>query len=273
AYLDDARPGDTVFFRVTDGSDAHDQCALWVAEHGHEAEWLARAPHHASGSPDVVVLNVIGGVPDEGAAIIASREAYPQAILIVLSTHAWPAKASAASHEPDLRLTPKWFAFTDREVEVVAQRLGVATTHAQRAHLLSESSGVAGIVRGALDAATRSGVLGEAEVQAGCIAAFAPLLSARDDFPYRRDAWEAAVAMASLGALSAAALDAVWDRGENAMSYRYTLTDAGSIIETAPGLHSFVPGVRKALSSLTNVIDDAENRALVSDAIVALAEA
>src|SRR5690606_37288504 len=136
-----------------------------------------------------------------------------------------------------------------------------------------ESSGVAGIVRGALDAATRSGVLGEAEVQAGCIAAFAPLLSARDDFPYRRDAWEAAVAMASLGALSAAALDAVWDRGENAMSYRYTLTDAGSIIETAPGLHSFVPGVQKALSSLTNVIDDAENRALVSDAIVALAEA
>ena len=271
SFFDEARPGDTVFCRVTDGSDAHAQCSIWIASHGHEAEWLARAPRHVPGSADVVVLNLIGGVADESDAILATREAYPRAILFVLSTHAWPQRVADASLQPDVRISPREFAFTDREVEVIGARFGVATTQRQRARLLDESAGVAGIVLAALEAAARSGSLGEAEVQAGCIAAFTPLLSARVDFPYRRAAWEAGVAMAHLGELSTAALDAVWDRGDNALSYRYTLADAGAIVESAPGVHRYVPGVQKAMSSLTNVIDDADNRAVVSEAVSRLA--
>src|SRR5690606_8082098 len=133
------------------------------------------------------------------------------------------------------------------------------------------SAGIAGIVLASLEAASRSGRLGEPEVQSGCIAAITPLLSARVDFPYRQPAWEAGVAMAHLGALSTAALDAVWDRGDYAVSYRYTLADAGAIIESSPGVHSYVPGIQKAMASLTNVIDDADNRSIVSDAVARLA--
>ncbi|GGF40066.1 hypothetical protein GCM10010922_14280 [Microbacterium sorbitolivorans] len=270
SYFDEARAGDTVFCRVTDGSDAHAQSALWVAEREHTAEWLARAPRHATGSPDVVVLNLIGGVPDEGDAVVSARNVYPQAILIVLSTHAWPRHASDTGLQPDVRVSPREFAFTDSEVITLSERLGVSTTASQRSHLLGESAGVAGMVLGALEAAQRSGTLGAAEVQAGCNAMFGPLLSARVDFPYRRPAWEAGVAMAHLGELSTAALDAVWDRGDYAVSYRYTLADAGALIETSPGVHSYVPGIQKAMSSLTNVIDDVENRAIVSGAVARL---
>jgi len=271
SLFDEARAGDIVFCRVTDGSDAHAQCAFWLAARGRAAEWFARAPRQALGSPDAVVLNLIAGVPDEGEAILTTRAMYPQAILIVLSTHAWPQRAADAALHPDVRVTPREFAFTDREVEVIGERLGVTTTQHQRASLLGASAGIAGIVLAALDAAARSGTLGEAEVQAGCIAAFTPLLTARVDFPYRRAAWEAGVATAHLGPLSTAALDAVWDRGDNALSYRYTLADAGAIIESAPGVHSYVPGIQKAMASLTNVIDDADNRAAVSEAVGRLA--
>jgi DNA-binding CsgD family transcriptional regulator len=271
SYFDEARAGDTIFCRVTDGSDAHAQCALWVAEREHTTEWLARAPQRAVGSPDVVVLSLIGGVPDEGDAIIASRDAYPESILIVLSTHAWPRRAIDAGFQPDVRVSTREFAFTDSEISLIGERLGVATTAAQRAHMLGQSAGIAGMVLAALEAAQRSGTLGEDEVQAGCFATFRPLLSARVDFPYRRPAWEAGVAMAHLGALSTAALDAVWDRGDYAVSYRYTLADAGAIIESSPGVHSYVPGIQKAMASLTNVIDDADNRSIVSDAVARLA--
>lgn len=270
SYFDEARTGDTIFCRVTDGSDAHAQSALWVDERGHAAEWLARAPKQTTGSPDVVILNLIGGVPDEGDAVVSTRNAYPQAILIVLSTHAWPRLASDTGFQPDVRVSTREFAFTDSEVMTLSERLGVSTTASQRAHLIAESAGVAGMVLGALEEAQRSGRLGAAEVQAGCNATFRPLLSARVDFPYRRPAWEAGVAMAHLGALSTAELDAIWDRGAYAVSYRYTLADAGAIIEIAPGVHSYVPGIQKAMASLTNVVDDAENRDIVSGAVARL---